>query len=455
MRKIKVVACLILIISNLFVLTNPLQANTQKYIYLKPQFGRLIFCENGLIIYHKNGKFGFLSPDGKVLFDPILDCVDIICSEGNTELKLAPKIYKDFFVVWQNGKPGILDSNMKFILNIDNQYLVGAVAFMDIFLYEKDGKIGFINLRTKNIVKPQFDKINFISYGPFPTANCNGIVAVHGKYYLCALNGDFPDPKIPYLLVSKDGKCGAIDSYGNMFVDIKYKTFEEVLSNKKFAEVLQRQENKKVKNQSVLNKQNTEKKALEYISYEKINKNKYKLIFIKGSNKTKSKEVYENIKYIGLNNLIAVSKNKKWGIVDINGKFVVTPQFEDIKEFSEGLCAFKQNGRWGFMDKNFKIAIKPQYIQADSFFAHMSCVTTDNYIGLIDTKGNFIVKFPAKNSRFLIVNNVKYRDMCSSEFTMNSVGFRLFKYSTNLPKLGYVVIDNKTKTVGLVLKGQD
>lgn len=83
----------------------------------------------------------------------------------------------------------------------------------------------------------------------------------------------------------------------------------------------------------------------------------------------------------------------------------------------------------------------------------MFCVIIDNYIGFIDIKGNFIVKFLVKNFWFLIVNNVKYRDMCLFEFIMNFVGFRLFKYFINLFKLGYVVIDNKIKIVGFVLKG--
>lgn len=44
---------------------------------------------------------------------------------------------------------------------------------------------------------------------------------------------------LEYILVSKDGKCGAVDTNGNVFVDLKYNSFEEALSDSKFTETLQ------------------------------------------------------------------------------------------------------------------------------------------------------------------------------------------------------------------------
>lgn len=73
-------------------------------------------------------------------------------------------------------------------------------------------------------------------------------------------------------------------------------------------------------------KNEIEKILLSYILCEIVN-NKYYFVFEKYINKgvirIKSKEVYENVKYVKVNKLMVVCKNKKWGIVDINGNYVV------------------------------------------------------------------------------------------------------------------------------------
>lgn len=43
---------------------------------------------------------------------------------------------------------------------------------------------------------------------------------------------------LEYIFVLKDGKCGVVDINGNVFVDLKYNFFEEVLLDSKFIEVL-------------------------------------------------------------------------------------------------------------------------------------------------------------------------------------------------------------------------
>jgi len=225
----------------------------------------------------------------------------------------------------------------------------------------------------------------------------------------------------------------------------------------------------------------------EYISYEKLGNN-YKLILTKGYKLTKSKETYENVKYLGVNNFIAVCKDKKWGVVDINERFVVKPQLDDIKEFSEGFLAFKQNGKWGFMDKNFKVVIKPQFDKvenfsegyaavnrsglwgyinssgklvikpqfslAGTFFAKLATASTKDYVGLIDTKGSFVLKFSAKNSNYSFVDNESYKFRFMPSYARNSTDFMIYMSLLMFPKFGYVVIDKKSNKVGLVLRGQ-
>ncbi|ADQ41927.1 KWG repeat protein [Caldicellulosiruptor acetigenus I77R1B] len=505
MKKIKMLVCFLLAV---VWIINPLtfaysqQASSQKFVYIKPQFENVMFWPNGWISYLQGGKWGILSSSGNVLLNPQFDKIEPIVYDGPAIMGIEDKFYKDIFIVWQNGKVGFLDNNAKILVKPELDSFEVLNPWLDVYVCKKDSKYGFLNLDKKAYVSPQFDKMYFVvvfSYNsnakyPNPHVKCTLPNESSNEYCLYALDlkdGTWPNSYLEYILVSKDGKCGAVDTNGNVFVDLKYNSFEEALSDSKFTEALQDMLANESKSAPSSTKNEIEKTSSSYILCEIVN-NKYYLVFEKYTNKgvtrTKSKEAYENVKYVKVNKLMAVCKNKKWGIVDINGNYVVKPQFDDIKEFSEGFIAFKQNGKWGFMDKNFKIVIKPQfdkaenfsegyaavkksglwgyinssgklvikpqYTSAGAFFAQMAAVATNDYIGLIDTKGSFVVKFSAKNSQYSFVDSETYRFRYTPDSVINSGSYELYKYTFNFPKFGYVVIDKKSKKVGLVLRGQ-
>lgn len=503
-KRIKRLVCFLLAVVwviNPLTLAYSQQASSQKFVYIKPQFENVLFWENAWISYLQGGKWGILSSSGNVLLKPQFDKIEPIVYDGPSIMGIKDKFYKDIFIVWQNGKAGFLDKNAKILVKPELYSFEVLNPWLDVYVCKKDSKYGFLNLDKKAYVSPQFDKMYFVvvffynsnAKYPNPHVKCTLPNENSNEYCLYALDlkdGTWPNSYLEYILVSKDGKCGAVDTSGNIFVDLNYSSFEEVLADSKFAEALQAVLNKS-NSATSSNKQNVTTSVSDYISYEKIGNN-YVLIFNKrtsrGFEQTRSKETYEDVKFLGMNNLIAVCKNKKWGILDINRKYAVKPQFDDIKEFSEGLCAFKQNGKWGFMDKSFKVTIKPQfdkaenfsegyaavkksgswgyinssgklvikpqYTSAGAFFAQMAAVATKDYIGLIDTKGSFVVKFSAKNSQYSFVDSETYRFRYTPDSVVNSGAYELYKYTFNFPKFGYVVIDKKSKKVGLVLRGQ-
>lgn len=48
----------------------------------------------------------------------------------------------------------------------------------------------------------------------------------------------------------------------------------------------------------------------------------------------------------------------KWGFVGKSGKFVISPEYDAVRPFSEGLAAFLLDGKWGFLKKDGKRAVK-------------------------------------------------------------------------------------------------
>jgi hypothetical protein len=122
--------------------------------------------------------------------------------------------------------------------------------------------------------------------------------------------------------------------------------------------------------------------------------------------------------------LFGISKNKKCGFIDGNGKVVVEPQFDRAGEFSEGLapvciglCEYAATddgtpsptekgriyrGKWGFIDTQGKMVINPRFSMAEEFQKGLAPVTVEQLaivgfkpnqrkFGYIDKTGNFVI----------------------------------------------------------------
>lgn len=54
-----------------------------------------------------------------------------------------------------------------------------------------------------------------------------------------------------------------------------------------------------------------------------------------------------------------------WGFVDINGKMVISPDYDDAHDFSEGLACVKKNNLYGFVDAGGREVIGLQFDDVD------------------------------------------------------------------------------------------
>ncbi|HCE43623.1 MAG TPA: hypothetical protein DET40_08750 [Lentisphaeria bacterium] len=86
------------------------------------------------------------------------------------------------------------------------------------------------------------------------------------------------------------------------------------------------------------------------------------------------------------------SKEDKWGFIDKTGAVVIKPEFDQIRNFSEGYAKVKLNGKWGYIDKSGKIVIEPQFDNAGEFHEGMAQVKINNAWGYIDKSGEIIIK---------------------------------------------------------------
>jgi hypothetical protein len=65
--------------------------------------------------------------------------------------------------------------------------------------------------------------------------------------------------------------------------------------------------------------------------------------------------------------LLAITVNGKQGFIDLNGRIVIPPTFDNVWQFSEGLASAWQNGLVGFIDRSGKFVIPPRYQYGKAF----------------------------------------------------------------------------------------
>jgi hypothetical protein len=94
------------------------------------------------------------------------------------------------------------------------------------------------------------------------------------------------------------------------------------------------------------------------------------------------------------NGRFAVHNDKgKWGYIDTTGKIIIAIQYEDAKEFSEGVAAVKQGGLWGYIDTLGSKVIDFAFTKAGPFSEGVAAAEKKDtmYTGYIDKSGRYVI----------------------------------------------------------------
>jgi hypothetical protein len=94
--------------------------------------------------------------------------------------------------------------------------------------------------------------------------------------------------------------------------------------------------------------------------------------------------------------MLDTANNVKYGLANVIGNPVINFILEDIRNVSEGVCAYRTVDKWGFMDKFGKTIIDPVYDYAESFkngLAWASKKVEDKY-GFINKEGKYVILIP-------------------------------------------------------------
>ncbi|WP_077214987.1 WG repeat-containing protein [Bacillus dakarensis] len=136
----------------------------------------------------------------------------------------------------------------------------------------------------------------------------------------------------------------------------------------------------------------------------------------------------------------------KWGLIDRTGEMIIEPQFDEVKEFSEGFAAVAVDEddwtrKWGFIDKD-GIVSAPLFYDVGDFSEGLAAVAineTNDYSvhrkwGFIDQSGKMVID-PAFNSPYGIGG--EFKDGLAPVATYDKDGW----HAGFIDKTGNVVIE--------------
>jgi len=91
---------------------------------------------------------------------------------------------------------------------------------------------------------------------------------------------------------------------------------------------------------------------------------------------------------------VKVEKEKKWGLVDINGKVVIQPTWDDVGFLEAGLTPVKQDGKWGFLDQSGKFVVQPRWeaVNYPALAGKTITAKENGKWGLFDVLGRLVAK---------------------------------------------------------------
>lgn len=88
---------------------------------------------------------------------------------------------------------------------------------------------------------------------------------------------------------------------------------------------------------------------------------------------------------------ISVSKDGKYGFLDLSGNEIVPTVYDDAYSFISGLAAVCRNGKWGYVDKTGKEVVAAGFDTVTPFGGSLAAVSTNGKWGLIDKEGKTVL----------------------------------------------------------------
>jgi len=345
--------------------------------------GKIVWYEDNLLKFQKNGKFGLIDFEGKIIIEPEYDNIyaldgieksiiiekdgkkglvntslgEIIIPAEYNEISSLTESYENGYIVKNNqGKFGIIGADKKKILEEkydDIKHITGN----NYYVVVESGVTEVIDSTGQVVLNSGFDSIEGIDINNFIIIkNSNyGVITKEGETLIEPIYSNIKYAFSNYYIVQKDGKYGIVDIQNNSLIDNKYENIIYVKEADLFeaetedfkTDLIDRNFNVVLENiiVSELNIENGYMRVRE--------DNEYTYYNFKLEEKT-NKEV------LSTNTLFLVKENGKYGFENKDGVRIVDCIYDDAREQNEyGYCAIKKDGLWGAIRADGTVIVKP------------------------------------------------------------------------------------------------
>ncbi len=324
--------------------------------------------EAGVCLVRKDGKYGFVKTDGTVIVEPTYEKAAGFRSEraavsvngkwgfidtcGNIvvepQFDAEPYFCDGLAAVNVDGKWGYIDFDGKFIVQLIYE---SASAFdSGLGAVKLNGKIGFVSETGEMVISPQFDNVQ------------NS--ALSGTWQCDAL-----------AVATLDGAMGIIDKKGQWVLPAKYGKVSLLMSMARCRQTV---------GDEVIGKFEVTPGGTGFVST---------------AGRLVTQPIFKEISEFSDGIAVGQDDNGLWGYIDINGEWVIKPQFASAKPFRGALANVSTKERSFSINKEGK-EVGPCFKTLRAIIGTTEDIIPDRYImkkddkwGLVDGELNQILPF--------------------------------------------------------------
>ena len=107
---------------------------------------------------------------------------------------------------------------------------------------------------------------------------------------------------------------------------------------------------------------------------------------------------FEQLRGVIAEQRVPVSRDEKYGYLDVSGAIAIPLVYDDADSFSGGLAPVKKRGKWGYIDRDGATKIPFRFDTAGVFGSGLAPVTIGRESGFIEVSGKFAFKFPFESA---------------------------------------------------------
>lgn len=297
---------------------------------------------------------------------------------------------QDIALVRENDKFGYIDKSANYVIE---PRFEDAKSFSDgLAAAEQDKKWGFLNAAGEWAIEPQYDKVKYFNSGYalvlkndqwqyidkknqvleipattdklydfeegvafFRSGDKVGLLGTDGKLVLKPIYDAIKDVKNGHAKVQKGELWGMIDASGKEVIPAEYEDIGNSWSP-----------------HGVYGKKGDEYGIIHNGKFNPIDGATDVWIFHEDSE------------------LTYAEMDKKVGFVDSSGKWVIKPQFDKARAFSDGLAPVANGKTWGYINEKGEMIVEPQFRDAEVFSDGRAPVKEKDW-GFIDTSGKLVI----------------------------------------------------------------